>query len=117
MKPKYRGVFSKKPCIELLQFIFREHFLKEDNFYLINNNYFKVFVANNKLEILFDNLKEYYLPSTYIKYIESKKNNFKLADFITIIRQICKELNIEIKYEQRYDNSKYDYHYFVYFTM
>jgi len=107
--------FKTKPETEIIDILLKGNFMKEDNFYVINNNGFKVFLENKKHIDLFDILKNYYLQSAY-KYINIKNDEWTFPKFITIIRQLCRILNLDFKRELRYFESQYDFHYFVYLT-
>jgi hypothetical protein len=78
--------------------------INENNFYKINNEIFKQYILSNKLNNFIEFIKPYYLSS--------KKNyitrNITYNNFITILRHICKHLNIE--YNKRIIYNKNNYH-------
>ena len=64
----------------------------------------------NAIEIFYNKIKKYYYNSK-IFYIERKKN---YKNFITIIRQICKNNKIPFSSKIYYSNSNYEIKYFIY---
>lgn len=84
--------------------------VKQNNKYSINPIVFKKAVYNNNIEPFINSIKENYHTSK-LHYVENKITYKK---FLTVIRQICRSLNIYYKSEIKYTNSKYSINYYLY---
>lgn len=84
--------------------------VKQGNKYTINPIIFKQAVYNNKIEPFIDSIKNNYHLSKQ-KYVDK---DITYKKFLTIIRQICRSLNIYYKSEIKYTNSKYSIIYYIY---
>jgi len=85
--------------------------LKTDKYYLIDNNAYRKMIFNNYHLEFSETLKSYYHLGKR-KYVERKMN---YNSFVTIIRQICKATNIMYTSQIKYNESKYNIDYFVFF--
>lgn len=83
--------------------------IKENDFYKINNEIYRQYVLSGKLIEFIEFLKPYYLPN--------KKNyitrEIKYNSFITILRHICKHLNIEYLKKIIYNKNNYYITYYI----
>lgn len=84
--------------------------IKQKNKYIITPIIFKQAMYNNKIKPFLDYVKPFYHISKQ-KYVEE---NISYKKFITIIRQICRSLNIYYKSEIKYTNSKYAINYYIF---
>jgi hypothetical protein len=85
--------------------------LKTDKYYLIDNNSYRKMVFNNFHNEFCEILKPYYHLGKRM-YIERKMT---YNSFVTLIRQICKASNIMYTSHIKYNESKYNIDYFVFF--
>lgn len=106
-------IFKKNVPIKLFYTFLDKICIKTENYYLFDN------IAFNKARyhsIITDFLKEltpyYHISKLY--YIERPLNYSK---FITIIRQICRNINIHYKSFINYNKSNYDISYHIYYDI
>ena len=78
--------------------------------YLLNKVAYKKIKFHNNIHVLTDYLKDKYYPSKVGKYIVE---NMCYKKFVTIFRQCCKYLKINIDSKIRYSNSTYEMTYYV----
>jgi hypothetical protein len=104
-------LFKKNVPKELIINILEQICFKNDKFYLIDSNAYKKFLFYNLHTQLCEQLKEYY-HSGKMFYIERKMT---YNSFTNIVRQICKNSNIMFTSQLKYNESKYNIDYFVYF--
>jgi hypothetical protein len=103
-------IFKNKYPNELF-FSHLQHFAhKMDKYYLVNHEYYKKGIYNEKLHVFLDELKPYYHVSKQ-KYVDKKMT---YNSFTTILRQICKHNNIHFTSQIKYDKSDYDIFYYIY---
>jgi len=85
--------------------------LKKDKYYLIDMNaYRKLLFYELNVEFC-EKIKKYYFAGKQF-YIERKMT---YNSFTNIVRQICKHLNIMYTSQIKYNESKYNIDYFIYF--
>ena len=89
----------------------KNNFIKENNYYIFNNNVFKQIIYNDQMDIFLDELKNYYFKNKHY-YLE--RNPITINNFTTIIRQICKKNNLEYKKNIKYTKSKYNIEYHIF---
>lgn len=101
-----------KNHVTIFEDFIKTNFIKENNYYIFNNNVFKQIIYNNNVDYFLKKLKDYYFKNKYY-YLE--RNPITINNFTTIIRQICKKNNIEYKNNIKYNKSKYniEYHIFI----
>jgi hypothetical protein len=106
-----KQIFKKNVPIHILYDLLEKICLKTERYYFIDNNAFKKMIH---LELHTDFLKTItsYYHSSKIFYVERE---FKYNSFKTIVSQICKSNNIIFTSQIKYNESKYNIHYFVYF--
>ncbi len=106
-----KQIFRENIPIEILFNLLEKVCLKTEKYYLIDNNAFKK-ITYNKYE---NDFLEKILPY----YQESKKfyvtRNFNYNSFVNIVRQICKSNDIMFTSKIKYNESKYNIDYFIYF--
>jgi len=85
--------------------------IKNNNYYIFNNIAFKKGVFDESIQKFINYCIPYYHLSKR-KYLEK---TLTYNSFTTIIRQICNYNNIVFSSEIKYDKSKYNIVYFIYF--
>ena len=104
-------IFKTKIPNETLFTLLDEIALKSTKYYIINNIAYKKGVFNEIISKFIEPCKPYYHKSK-LKYLE---RTLTYSSFITIIRQICNCNNIKYTSTIKYDKSKYDIYYYIYF--
>jgi len=106
-----RQIFRENPPIELLIDLLERVCLKTDKYYLVDNNAYRK-VLFHKHDIIFtEKLMPYYQESK--KFYLTRK--FTYNSFVNIIRQICKSNDLMFNSAIKYNESKYNIDYFIYF--
>ena len=104
-------IFKKNIPNEFL-FNFLEKFcLKTDKYYLIDYNAYKKMLFNDLQQGFCESLKEYYYLGKYF-YLE---RDMTYKSFTNIVRQICKHNNIMFTSKMKYNKSKYNIDFLIYF--
>lgn len=85
--------------------------MKNEKHYILDHISFKRGIFNGIIQVFFEECKPYYHNSKR-KYIERK---LTYTAFTTVIRQICNSNNITYTSQIKYDKSKYDIVYIIYF--
>lgn len=85
--------------------------LKTDKYYLIDYNAYKKMAFNDLYHGFCESLKEYYYLGKYF-YLE-REMTYKC--FTNIVRQICKHNNIMFTSKMKYNKSKYNIDFLIYF--
>jgi len=107
-----KQIFRKEIHNDILFNLLEQISLKTAKYYLIDINTYKKMLYH-KLHIPFlDLLIDYYHESKRF-YI---KRNISYNSFINIIRQICKNNNIVFSSQIKYNKSKYNIDYFIFYT-
>jgi hypothetical protein len=104
-------IFKKNIPNELLFDLLENLCIKNDKHYIFNNNSFKKGLYNGIINKFIEDCKPFYHNSKK-KYLEKK---LTYNSFNTILRQICKFNKITYTSQIKYDKSKYDINYYVYF--
>lgn len=86
--------------------------IKTDKHYIIDNISYKKGIFNETIPIFLEECKPYYYLSKRKTYLE---RTLTYNSFITVIRQICNFNNITYTSQIKYDKSKYDIVYHVFF--
>jgi hypothetical protein len=76
----------------------------QDNKYFVTNAAFKKGIYNGLIQEFYNELKTYYCPSQMI-YLERK---LTYNNFITVLRHVCKALELEYTRNMIYDKSTYE---------
>jgi tRNA G18 (ribose-2'-O)-methylase SpoU len=87
--------------------------LKTEKYYLIDMNAFRKMLFYNYHEEFCETLKQYYHLSKQF-YVDRKMT---YNSFTTIVRQICKNNNIMFTSQIKYNESKYNIDYLIYFSL
>jgi len=104
-------IFKKNVPTESLYSLLDDICLKNDKYYILNNNSYKKGIFNNSITNFIEECKPYYHISKQ-KYLERK---LTYNSFTTILRQICKFNKITHTSQIKYDKSTYDIIYYIYF--
>ena len=104
-------LFKKNIPKEYLFDLLEKICLKTEKYYLFDLNAFKKMVFYNYFDEFKNTIKPYYNLSKQF-YIERK---LVYNSFTNIIRQICKSNNIMFTSLIKYNESKYNIDYFIYF--
>ncbi len=104
-------IFKKNVPTESLYSLLDEICLKNDKYYILNNNSYKKGLFNETIANFIEECKPYYHISKQ-KYLERK---LTYNSFTTILRQICKFNKITHTSQIKYDKSTYDIIYYIYF--
>ena len=105
----FKSEISNDILFNLFDAIFYQ---KTKKCYIINSSSFKIAVHKNLIRGFCDYLKEHYHVSKRV-YVE---RGLDYSKFMTIVRQICNKNQISFSKQIKYDKSKYDIHYFIYFN-
>lgn len=106
-----KQIFRENIPIKILFDLLEKICLKTDKYYLIDNNAFK--------KITYNKYEDDFLKSILSYYQESKKfyvtRSFSYNSFVNIVRQICKSNDVMFTSKIKYNESKYNIDYFIYF--
>ena len=100
-----------KKYIDFFKDFVKENFMIENDYYIFNNIVFKQLEYENKIPEFLESLKEYYYKNKHY-YLE--RNPITYNQFNTIIRQICKNNDINFTNKIKYQTSKYNIEYYIY---
>ena len=103
-------IFKFNIPISMLIELFDKICIKYDSYYILNNDAYKKGIFNGDIQKFIIDCKPYYFISKR-KYLTRTLN---YNHFITIIRQICKHLNIKYNNKIKYEKSTYDIVYNIY---
>jgi hypothetical protein len=85
--------------------------IKKDKYYLFDLNAYRKLLFHHYEDDFCETCKEYYHLGKWF-YLERKMT---YNSFTTILRQICKSNNIMFTSQIKYNESKYNIEYYVYF--
>lgn len=85
--------------------------VKNEKYYTLNTNSYKKGLFNESIQHFFLDCNQYYHNSKK-KYLDRK---LTYNNFTTVIRQICNFNKIVYTSQIKYDKSKYDIIYYIYF--
>jgi len=111
IKIMLKQIFKKQIPINILYDLLELISLKTDRYYVIDLTAYKKMIFQNLHEAFLTNVKEYYHKSKRF-YIERE---FTYNSFTNIIRQMCKSNEITFQSSIKYNSSKYNIDYFIYF--
>lgn len=106
-----KQIFKKPIPVEILFDLLTEICLKTEKYYFIDINAFKKMVFLGLHNDFLIKVAEFYHSSKRF-YVERE---FKYNSFTNIVRQICKANDILFTSQIKYNESKYNIDYFVYF--
>jgi len=107
-----KQIFKKNVPINILFELLEKICLKTERYYLIDNNAFKKLLYNNYQDDFLEEILPYYQESK--KFYATRKFNYN--SFINIVRQICKSCGVMFTSKIKYNESKYNIDYFIYFN-
>lgn len=106
-----KQIFKENVPIYIIFELLEKVCLKTDRYYLIDNNAFKKLLYNNYQTEFLTVINDYYQDSK--RFYVTRKFNYN--SFVNIIRQICKSNDIMFTSKIKYNESKYNIDYFIYF--
>ena len=101
----FKFKLSNKILFELLDSIS----IKNDKYYIVNNDSYKKGLFNNLIPNFLEQCKSYYFISKH-KYLNRK---LTYNTFITVLRQICNYNKINYTSQIKYNKSKYEIIYYI----
>lgn len=104
-------IFKKPYAVQSLFDFLEIYSEKRNNYYYFTKTAFKKGAFEKAISPYCESLKEYYYISKH-KYLDKKQT---YRSFITIIRQICKYHHLPFTSKIKYDKSKYEIVYYIYF--
>jgi hypothetical protein len=107
----YSQLFKYKPPLTILYDFLKKVCLPPDTtpFYLFNKITFKQSEFKQLIFPFTETLKSYYFLSK--QYYAERKMTYK--NFITLLRHLCNEHQIQYKIKLIYDKSSYEIHYYI----
>jgi hypothetical protein len=108
-----KQIFKTQVSNDLFFAFLEKTCLKTEKYYLIDMNAFRKMVFHNYHEEFFASIKDCYHISKQF-YLDRK---VVYNSFTTIIRQICKHNNVMFTSQIKYNESKYNIDYLVYFSI
>jgi hypothetical protein len=106
-----KQIFKKQVPIEILYDLLEQICLKTDKYFFIDTNSFKKMLFHNLQTVFLERIVNYYHSSK--KFYAERK--FTYNSFTNIVRQICKNNDILFTSQIKYNESKYNIDYFVYY--
>ena len=106
-----KQIFRENIPTEILFNLLEQICLKTDKYYLIDNNAYKKLIYNKLYENFKTNILPYYQESK--KFYALREVNYN--SFVNIVRQICKSNDIMFTSKIKYNESKYNIDYFIYY--
>lgn len=105
-------IFKYKMPNEVLFDFLNNISIKADKYFIVNLEAYKKGIFNDDISKFYEKIKEYYYLSKRF-YLERKMS---YTNFTTVLRQICKFNDIHYTSQIKYDKSRYDIIYNIYFT-
>jgi hypothetical protein len=107
----FSQIFCKKVPNEILFNLLEKICFKTDKYYLIDINAFRKLIFHNYHVEFCENIREYYNLSKLF-YLDRK---MVYNSFTNIVRQICKLNSIMFTSQIKYNESKYNINFFIYY--
>ena len=107
-----KQIFRNSVPNEILFHFLEKIALKTDKYYLIDMNSYRKMLFYKYHDEFCETIKPYYHASKQF-YLERK---MEYNAFTTIIRQICKNNNIMFTTQIKYNESKYNIQYLIYYS-
>ena len=85
--------------------------IKNDKYFLIDRIAYKKGLLSNDINLFFNNLLDSYYSSK--KYYLTRELTYN--SFLTVVRQLCKINTISFTSKIKYNKSKYEIVYYIYF--
>ena len=108
-----KQIFRENVPISLLNDLLEKICLKTEKYYLIDNNAFRKLVFHKHHESFLDTILPFYQESK--KFYVTRK--FTYNSFVNIVRQICKSNDVMFTSKIKYNESKYNIDYFIYYSI
>ena len=108
-----KQIFRENVPISLLNDLLEKICLKTEKYYLIDNNAFRKLVFHKHHEEFLDTILPFYQESK--KFYVTRK--FTYNSFVNIVRQICKSNDVMFTSKIKYNESKYNIDYFIYYSI
>tara|TARA_E500000178_G_scaffold285293_1_gene286778 strand:+ start:995 stop:1327 length:333 start_codon:yes stop_codon:yes gene_type:complete len=108
-----KQIFRENVPIDILNDLLEKVCLKTEKYYLIDNNAFRKLVFHKYHETFLDTILPYYQESK--KFYVTRK--FTYNSFVNIVRQICKSNDVMFTSKIKYNESKYNIDYFIYYSI
>ena len=108
-----KQIFRENVPINLLNNLLEKVCLKTEKYYLIDNNAFRKLVFHKHHENFLDTILPFYQESK--KFYVTRK--FTYNSFVNIVRQICKSNDVMFTSKIKYNESKYNIDYFIYYSI
>ena len=105
-------LFKKKYDIDKLISFLNKICIKKTNHFILTKDSYKRAQLLNILDPFIQDLKLYYFPSKQ-HYITRP---MRFSYFVTVVRQLCKHVNLGWASDITYDKSSYTMNYFIYFN-
>lgn len=105
-------IFKYKMPNEVLFTFLSSISMKTDKYFIVNLESYKKGMFNDDISKFYEQIREYYYLSKRF-YLERKMS---YTNFTTVLRQICKFNEITYTSQIKYDKSRYDIIYNIYFT-
>ena len=106
-----KQIFRENVPSDILFDLLDEVCLKTDKYYLVDKNAYRKVTFHEYHKSFLETLLPYYQESKRF-YVE---RDFSYNSFVNIIRQICKSGDIMFTSKIKYNESKYNIDYFIYF--
>ena len=108
-----KQIFRENVPINILNNLLEKICLKTEKYYLIDNNAFRKLVFHKHHEEFLDTILPFYQESK--KFYVTRK--FTYNSFVNIVRQICKSNGVMFTSKIKYNESKYNIDYFIYYSI
>lgn len=106
-----KQIFRCAVPIKILFDVLDEVCLKTDKYYLIDMNAYKKYIYNDIHTRFIETIRDYYHASK--QFYVTRKVTYN--SFTNMIRQICKVNNVMFTSNIRYNESKYNINYLIYY--
>jgi len=106
-----KQIFRENIPIEVLYSLLEKVCLKTDKYYLVDQNTYRKILFHNYNELFLEEIKPYYHKSK----IFYATREFNYNSFVNIVRQMCKSNGTMFTSSIKYNQSKYNIDYFIYF--
>ena len=105
----YNSIFQKDLSNNILYDFLNIYCTIENEYYIINKLIYKKYEYNNIIRKFLEDLKEFYKESK--QFYLNRDINYN--NFLTILRHICKNNNINYYSKIKYDKNKYNIIYYI----
>lgn len=106
----YSQLFKNKIPEEIIHQLIDTNFVKEGDIYVFNKYVFKKMTYEEKVKNFCECIEPYYHNSKK-KYVKKEEHTYK--SLATVIRQLCKYHEIDMKSKIKYSNSTYETMYYI----